>query len=52
MHIDRVQADKTFAFLGFALSFLFVLAVVAFAVAVGGDGNTSQPSSVAGTEAR
>jgi hypothetical protein len=32
MQIDRVHADKAFAFLGFALSFLFLLAVVAFAV--------------------
>lgn len=29
MQIDRVQADKAFAFLGFTLSFLFLLAVVA-----------------------
>jgi hypothetical protein len=35
MQIDRVHADKAFAFLGFALSFLFLLAVVAFACTVG-----------------
>jgi len=31
MHIDRVHADRYLAFLGFALSFLFLLAIVAFA---------------------
>jgi len=35
MQIDRVQADRAFAYLGFTLSFLFLLAVVAFAFAVG-----------------
>ena len=29
MHIDRAHADRVLPFLGFALSFLFVLAVVA-----------------------
>src|SRR5690348_4311244 len=52
MHIDRVQADRTFAFLGFALSFLFLLGVVAFAFTVGGDTNTPQPSALVGAEAR
>ena len=34
MHIDRVHADRYLAFLGFALSFLFLLAIVAFAFTV------------------
>jgi len=51
MQIDRVQADRTFAFLGFALSFLFLLAVAAFAFTVGSDTNIPQPSSVVGAEA-
>jgi len=37
MQIDRMQADRAFAFLGFTLSFLFLLAVVAFAFTVGSD---------------
>jgi hypothetical protein len=36
MHIDRVHADRYLAFLGFALSFLFLLAIVAFAFTVTG----------------
>jgi hypothetical protein len=35
MQIDRVQADRALAYLGFTLSFLFLLAVVAFAFATG-----------------
>jgi hypothetical protein len=35
MPIDRVRADQYLAFLGFALSFLFLLAVVALALTVG-----------------
>jgi hypothetical protein len=34
MSIDRVRADQYLAFLGFALSFLFLLAVVALAFTV------------------
>ena len=34
MHIDRVHADRYLAFLGFALSVLFLLAIVAFAFTV------------------
>ena len=34
MRIDRVNADRCLAFLGFALSFLFLLAIVAFAFTV------------------
>jgi hypothetical protein len=33
MHIDRAHADRSLAFLGFALSFLFLLAIVAFPTA-------------------
>jgi hypothetical protein len=29
MHIDRAHADRYLAFLGFALSFLFLLVIVA-----------------------
>jgi hypothetical protein len=50
MQIDRAQADRVFAFLGFALSFLFLLAVVA--LALGSAGNPPPPSPVAGTQAR
>jgi hypothetical protein len=52
MQIDRVQADRAFAFLGFTLSFLFLLAVVAFAFTVGGDTQVRSPSPVAGNLAR
>ena len=31
MHFDRVHADRYLAFLGFALSFLVLFAIVAFA---------------------
>lgn len=34
MHLDRALADRYLAFLGFALSVLFLLAVVAFAFTV------------------
>jgi hypothetical protein len=49
MQIDRVHADKAFAFLGFALSFLFLLAVVAFACTVGSATNPPAHPSVAGS---
>ena len=47
MYIDRAQADRAFAYLGFTLSFLFILAVVALAFGT----TTSNPptSSAAGT---
>jgi len=32
MHIDRVQANRYLAFAGFTLCFLFLLALVAFAL--------------------
>ena len=50
MQLDRVRADRYFAFLGFALSFLFVLAVVALAFAVTNGINDTPPSAIAGTE--
>jgi hypothetical protein len=34
MRIDRVRIDQYLAFLGFALSFLFLLAIVALAFTV------------------
>jgi len=46
MQIDRVQADRALALLGFTLSFLFLLAVVAFAFTVGSDTKTRPPSPV------
>jgi hypothetical protein len=49
MQIDRVHSDTAFAFLGFTLSFLFLLAVVAFA---GGDIQTRSPCPVAANLAR
>jgi hypothetical protein len=52
MQFDRVQADRAFAFLGFTLSFLFLLAVVAFAFTVSSDIKTQPPSAVAGKLAR
>jgi hypothetical protein len=50
MHIDRVQADRAFALLGFTLSFLFLLAIVAFAV--GSTLATAPPVSVAAPQAK
>ena len=49
MQFDRVHADRYPAFLGFALSFLFLLAVVAFAFAVTAGINDTPPSSIAKT---
>jgi hypothetical protein len=34
IHIDRAHADRYLAFVGFALSFRFLLAIVAFALTV------------------
>jgi len=45
MHIDRVHADRYLAFLGFALSFLFLLAIVAFAFTHENGTNSSQSVS-------
>ena len=47
MHIDRVHADRYLAFLGFALSFLFLLAIVAFAFTV--ESTINSPQSVSPT---
>jgi hypothetical protein len=44
MYIDRAQADRAFAYLGFTLSFLFILAVVALAF---GTTTSNPPSSPA-----
>jgi hypothetical protein len=52
MQTDRVQADRAFALLGFTLSFLFLLAVVAFAFTVDNDTKTRPHSPVAGNLAR
>jgi hypothetical protein len=43
MHIDRAHADRYLAFLGFALSFLFLLAIVAFALTVERGNNDMHP---------
>jgi hypothetical protein len=50
MQIDRVHADRALAFLGFALSFLFLLAIVAFAFTF--DGGNSHTPPVAQTMAK
>jgi len=47
MSIDRVRADRYLAFLGFALSFLFLFAVVALAFI-----NDVPPASIAATVAK
>ena len=52
MQFDRVHADRYLAFLGFALSFLFLLAVVALAFAVTAGINDTPPASIAGTETK
>jgi hypothetical protein len=46
MYIDRTQADRAFAYLGFTLSFFFILAVVALALGP----TTSNLSSVPAAE--
>ena len=50
MHFDRVHADRYLAFLGFALSFLFLLAIVAFAFTV--ESAIKSPQSVSQTVAK
>jgi len=52
VHIDRVHTDRALAFLGFALSFLFLLAVVALAFTVSTSINNVPPSSIAETVAK
>jgi hypothetical protein len=44
MYIDRAQADRAFAYLGFTLSFLFILAVVALALGTTTSNPPSSPS--------
>jgi hypothetical protein len=48
MSIDRVRLDKYLAFLGFALSFVFLLAIVALALTTG----DAPPASIAATAAK
>ena len=43
MPIDRARTDQYLAFLGFALSFLFLLAVVALALTVADGINDALP---------
>ena len=52
MHIDRAHADRYLAFLGFALSFLFLLAIVAFAFTVTSDTTDAPVRPVAATIAK
>jgi hypothetical protein len=47
MPIDRVRADQYLAFLGFALSFLFLLAVVALAFNITNGTSDAPPASIA-----
>jgi hypothetical protein len=47
MPIDRVRADQYLALLGFALSFLFLLAVVALAFTVTNGTRDAPPASIA-----
>ena len=50
MHIDRALADRYLAFLGFALSFLFLLAIVALAFTV--TSGVNDASTIAETVAK
>jgi len=52
MHIDRAHADRYLAFLGFTLSFLFLLAIVAFAFTVMSDNPDAPVRSAATTVAK
>ena len=52
MHIDRAHADRYLAFLGFTLSFLFLLAIVAFAFTVTSDTTVVPARPVAATVAK
>jgi hypothetical protein len=47
MHIDRAQADRFLALLGFTLSFLFLLAIVALALSVTSGKEAATPSPIA-----
>ena len=44
--VDRARADRYLALIGFALSFLFVLAIVALAVTVSGGISDAPPTSI------
>jgi hypothetical protein len=52
MHIDRAHADRYLAFLAFTLSFLFLLAIVAFAFTVTSDTTDAPVRYVAATVAK
>jgi hypothetical protein len=52
MQIDRVHADRACAILGFAFSFLFLLAVVAFAFTAGTATDATRRSSVTESNVR
>jgi hypothetical protein len=52
MHIDRAHADRYLAFLGFALSFLFLFAIIAFAFTVTSDTSDAPVYPVAATVAK
>ena len=52
VQINRVHADRYVAYLGFALSFLFLLAVVALAFNITNGVNDVPPSSIARTAAK
>jgi len=52
MPSDRVRADQYLAFLGFALSFLFLLAVVALAFTMTNGTSDAPPASIAAPVAK
>lgn len=52
MPIDRARADQYLAFLGFALSFLFLLAVVALAFNITNGTSDAPPASIAAPVAK
>jgi len=52
MPIDRVRTDQYLAFLGFALSFLFLLAVVALAFNITNVTSDAPPASIAAPVAK
>jgi hypothetical protein len=52
MPSDRVRADQYLAFLGFALSFLFLLAVVALAFTMTNGTSDDSPASIAAPVAK
>jgi hypothetical protein len=52
MPVDRVRADRYLALLGFALSFLFMLAVIALAFGLPNGLNGTDTPSMIGTAPR